>query len=709
VRKGHGLDAFFRPRSIAILGASQNPQKIGGRPLATLQRFGYTGRIFPVNPGAAEVQGLPAFASLDNVPEVPDLALVALSAAQTPAAIDACAARGVRAAVIYSSNFAEVGEEGRALQAKIAATARDARIRVLGPNCLGMVSVADRTFATFTSALAEGAPPAGTIGIISQSGNVGAYVLMLARERGIGISRWMSTGNEADIEIADGIAWLARDPGTRVILCCLETCRDGPGLVSALEEARAAGKPVILLKTGSTAAGQAAAASHTGALAGADAVFDSVFESCGAWRAATVEELIDIGHAASLLLPDRLPAGRRAALFTASGGFGVLMADAAQTAGLDLPDPSIAAQRRILDLVPFASPRNPIDATAEVSSRPEILENALATLIEDGFCDMLTVLLTTTPYVERLRLVFEQALAAVRRRFPAQPFLVCTHGPAEFVGRLHAMGIPAVDGTTNACRVMAALAGLGAGLGSRRNEMPPPTKAAPLNPAQLADEVGAKRALAEAGIPVPRERLVRDADEAVTAAEALGFPVVLKIVSPDIAHKTEFGGVALGLGTAQAVRTAHAAILDSVRRGLPAARIEGVLVAPMVTGGTEMILGVTSDPVFGPVVMCGLGGIFAEVLRDVALRPAPLDEPTAERMLRSLRGFPLLDGARGRPRADLAALTGAIAALSRFAITHRDVVEEVDINPFVVLPEGRGAVALDALIVTRAGAQAGGR
>jgi acyl-CoA synthetase (NDP forming) len=687
-----------------MIGASQDSQKIGGRPLATLKRFGYPGRIFPVNPRAREVQGLPAHASLADVPEVPDLALVAVSAAQTLAAIESCAAKGVRAAVVYSSNFAEIGEEGRALQARIAETARQAGIRVLGPNCLGMVNVADRIFATFTSALADGAPPAGTIGIVSQSGNIGAYLLMLARERGIGISRWMSTGNEADIEIADGIAWLARDPETRMILCCLETCRDGPGLVAALEEARAGGKPVILLKTGSTAAGQAAAASHTGALAGTDAVFDAVFESCGAWRAATVEELIDIGHAASLLLPNRLPRGRRAALFTASGGFGVLMTDSAQNAGLALPDPSIAAQRKILDLVPYASPRNPIDATAEVSSRPEILESALAALLEDGFCDMLTVLLTTTPYVERLRSVFEQAFAAVRRRFPAQPLLVCTHGPAEFVARLNAMGIPAVDGTNNACRVMAGLAGLGAGLRAPPADAGTLPAAAPLNPAHLTDEVGAKRALAEAGIPVAGERLARDANEAVAFAEALGFPVVLKIVSPDIVHKTELGGVVLGLGTAQEVRAAHESILDSARRGAPAARLEGVLVAPMVTGGTEMIIGVTRDPVFGPVVMCGLGGIFAEVLRDVALRPAPVDAATAERMVRSLRGFPLLDGARGRPRADLAALTTTIAALSRFAVMHRDVVEEVDINPFVVLPEGKGAVALDALIVTRANA-----
>jgi acyl-CoA synthetase (NDP forming) len=336
---GAGLDAILKPRSIAVIGASQDETKVGGRPVELLRRHGFPGAIYPVNPRAAEVQGLRAYPSVAVLPESPDLAIIAVSAEATPDALEACAAKGVRGAVIFSSGFAELGEAGLALQARLRDTARRSGMRVLGPNCLGAVSIAERSIATFSIVLESSLPPAGPLGIASQSGNLGSYTALLARERGAGISRFLTTGNECDVDIADAIAWLARDEATKVILCVLETCRDAPRLIAALEEARAAGKPVIALKIGASEAGQAAAASHTGALAGSDAVFDAVLRRAGAVRVQGVEQLLDLGHAAAVL-GDRLPKGRRAMLLTASGGFGVLMADAASAAGLSLPTPS---------------------------------------------------------------------------------------------------------------------------------------------------------------------------------------------------------------------------------------------------------------------------------------------------------------------------------------------------------------------------------
>lgn len=294
-----------------------------------MRRHGYAGRIYPVNPKAVTVQGLKAYASVAEVPEAPDLAIIAVDAERAGEAVEQCAARGVRSVVVFSSGFAELGEQGRAMQDRLRLAARNSGMRLLGPNCLGAVSVAEKSIATFSIVLEHSMPAAGSLGIVSQSGNLGSYTMRLASERGVGVSRFVTTGNECDVDIADGIAWMARDPATKVILCCLEACRDAGRLISALEEARDAGKPVIVMKIGTSAAGQAAAASHTGAMAGSDAVFDALFARCGAVRVRSIDELIDLGHAASILLPDRLPKGPGVAILTASGGFGVLLADRA--------------------------------------------------------------------------------------------------------------------------------------------------------------------------------------------------------------------------------------------------------------------------------------------------------------------------------------------------------------------------------------------
>jgi len=697
---GTGLEAIFQPRSIAILGASTDAAKIGGRPAAFLRKYGYPGAVYPVNPRATEVQGYPCYASVADLPEVPDLVIVALSAEVVPDALAECAARGVKGAVVFSSGFSEMGEAGEALQRRIRSIAHETGLRVLGPNCLGAVSVVERAISTFSIVVENAMPSAGPVGIVSQSGYLGSYTMMLVSERGTGVSRFMTTGNEADVDAADGIAFMARDPLTKVILCILETCRAPARLISALNQARAAGKPVIVLKIGASEAGQAAAASHTGALAGSDQVFDAVLRDCAAYRVRSLEELVDLGQALASVGIERLPKGRRIAVLVASGGFGVMLADAATQRGLTLPTTSEEIQRRITEIVPYAAPRNPIDATAQMAAKGEVLGDMLSAALDDPNFDTLVLLISSSMFVPRLRSIYTQALVDMRAKYPDRVIALSLHGPADAVAELGALGFPCTDGVDATCAVVAGMAGVRALLAQPVLPRPLLPSLPPL-PARsvLATEYGAKQVLAAAGLPILPERVAATADEAAVLAAEIGFPVVLKIISSDLPHKTEVGGIALGLADAQAVREAAAQMLVRVRAAAPAARIEGLLVAPMIKGGTELILGSTQDAVFGPVVMIGLGGIYAELLRDVAVRPAPVTAAEAEAMLRGLKSFPLLDGARGLPKADVAATVQAIVALSQFAAVHAGSIAAVDINPLLVRQAGDGAVALDALIV----------
>lgn len=700
-RTGAGLTPFFEATGIAVVGASDDITKIGGRPVHMLIKHGYRGAVYPINPKGGAIQGLPAYASVRDTPEAPGLAILAVPAAATPAALRDCAARGVKAAIVLSAGFTEAGPEGAALQAELVAIARAHGMRVLGPNCLGTVNVADRLIGSFSIALEENMPPAGHVGIVSQSGNVGSHTMQSVARRGMGVSRFIATGNEADVDAADGIAALAEDPDTRIILCCMETCRDAGKLIEALRLAREQGKPVIILKIGSTEKGQAAAASHTGALTGSDAVIDAVFRRHGVLRVRSVEALIDIGHAASLLMPGRLPRNDAVTLVAASGGFGIMMADAMSEAGLALPALAPDTQRRILDAVPTASTGNPVDASAQMSSRPDILLKMLSALLDDPSASSLALFMSLSLYNTRLRGIYLEALAQVRASHPDRLLMVISQGPADAVAQINALGIPVFSSIDAAATGLAGLVRLGRLRAATAAPLAPPA-VAPVDPAVFRNEFHAKQALGKAGIDVPQECIARDADEAVRAAEAIGYPVVLKIASEDVAHKTEAGGVLLNLADAQAVRRGHAQILASVARHAPAARIDGVLVAPMVGGGTEMIAGVSQDPVFGPIVMVGMGGIHAEVLKDVAVQAAPVTEEEAAEMIRSLRMFPILDGARGQARADVAAAARAVARLSEFASRHRDDVAEIDMNPILVRPQGQGVVVLDALMIPRA-------
>lgn len=699
---GEGLDAFFKAAGVAVVGASDDVTKIGGRPVQLLRKYGYAGPIYPINPKGGTIQGLQAYASILDTPTAPELAILAVPVQASLQAVRDCAARGVRGVIVLSAGFAEAGPEGAALQAELVRVARSHGMRLLGPNCLGTVNVVDKLVGSFSIALEQSMPPAGQVGIVSQSGNIGSFTMRNMAERGLGVSRFIATGNEADVDVADGIAALAGDSDTRIILCCMETCRDAGRLIQALDMARAQNKPVIVLKIGATEQGQAAAASHTGALTGSDAVFDAVFRRYGVLRVRSFEDLLNVGHAAVLLGTERLPATDAVTLVAASGGFGIMMADAMVEAGMTLPQLTDSTKALIREAVPTAGTNNPVDASAQMSARPDILLKMLTALQSDANGSTLVLLLALSLYNPRLRGTYMEALAKIRASHPDRLMVLISQGPPDAVAEINALGIPVFPSIPAAATGLAGLVKLG-----QLTSLPvAPAYSGPVDSVDAAvfrNEFHAKRALAAAGISVPREEVVTSADDAVRSANATGYPVVLKIASEDIAHKTEIGGVALNLQDDAAVREAYERVITNAAKHAPDARVDGVLVAPMVRGGVELIAGISRDPVFGPVVMVGFGGIYAEVLKDVAVQVAPVSEQEATRMIRSLKMFPLLDGARGQAKADVEAAARTVARLSEFACRHAQDVAEIDMNPILVKPQGEGVLVLDALMVPTSG------
>jgi acetate---CoA ligase (ADP-forming) len=689
----HALDALFRPSSVAIIGASSDPTRIGGRPVAFSKRA-FKGRILPVNPKGGELQGLPAYASITDAPGPIDQAIIAVPAKAALQAADECIAKGVKAAVMFSSGFAETGAEGRALQVELARRCATGGMKLLGPNSLGMFNVRAGLYSTFSSYFDPLWPRTGPVSIVSQSGAFGTYFLAIAAERGLGFSQFVATGNEAGVDVAECVEWLADDPDTGAIMIYLEGASDGARLRAALARAAANRKPVVAMKVGVSEQGVAAIASHTGSLAGSDAVFDAVFAENNVYRARSLDELVDVAYACS---GGVFPKSPRLGVVTLSGGVGIQMADAAVEMGLELPRMPDAAQQKVLAMVPFAGPANPVDTTAQVVNDWTMFTKILGIVADDGAVDGVISFLahmgTTPGLMDRLK----PAFLDVRQRFPDRVFVLCARMPREMADEFTALGFLIFEDPTRAVAAVAALAKLSAGYANFRapaRALPAQAGGLPRGPINEAD---AKRLLAAAGVTFAPERVARSRDEAVAAASEIGFPVVLKVLSADIAHKSEAGGVMLGLQNAEGVGTAYDIMMKRVVAHEPKARIEGALVARMVTGGVETVIGMKRDPVFGPVVMFGLGGVYVEVLKDVTLRLAPIDQETAKEMIRRIKGFALLAGARGKPPVDLDALADAVVALSRFGASHPEVAS-AEINPFIALP--KGGVAVDALILT---------
>jgi len=686
---GFALRALLSPRSIAIIGASDNPNKLSGRVLSHLRLHGFGGALWPVNPSRDEIGGLRCHADVPGLPAAPDLAIVALAPEAAAAAVEALARRGARAVAVMSSGFGETGAEGRALETRMAEIARQANMALLGPNGLGFVNAFDKVAASF-SQYAEGEILASPIAFASQSGAFGTAIAGLARARGFGLGLFVNTGNEAALDIWDILGAALEDPRVGILAGYVENIGDGRKMAALARRAAAAGKPVVLAKVGSSARGAQAAAAHTGALATPGRLFSGIARQTGIIEVACEREMLNVLEV--LLRVGELP-GPRLGVVTMSGGAGVLMADLAETLNMPLAELSDTTRARLSDCVPaFGSLRNPVDITAQFVSDPGILEGAVAALQDDPEVDCVIVWLQMMEaHVARLAQSLGRCRAASRT-----PLLVAwIAAPPETRAALAAQGIAHFDNGGDAVRAVRALSGRGTGLGALHDAPAPPAAGpGPGTPAVLGPEAGAAF-LAGCGVPLALPRLVRSAGEAV-AAGAQGGRFALKIASPDIAHKSDIGGVILDVAGAQALRDAFETLIARVRQANPAARIEGVSVQPMAEEGVELVFGARHDPAFGPVVMLGHGGVLVELFEGAEFALAPVSRAQARAMVGRLPAQALLDGARGRPGVDRDALAARFADFSEFVASRAGNLSEVDLNPVVL--RGAEALAVDWLV-----------
>jgi acyl-CoA synthetase (NDP forming) len=690
-----GLDRLVAPRSVAVVGASDQPARIGGRILARLKET-YGGVVFPVNASRGTVQGLRAYPDMASVPEPVDLAIVAAPAHAVPEIARQAADRGTGALLVLSAGFGEVGGDGARAQDELVAVGAASGMRIVGPNCIGIINLTVGLRAVF-STIHDIPQRTGNIGIVSQSGGFGMRIFEAAQASGLGASYVLTTGNEADVTSGELVGHLAEQPDVDVITLFMEGVRRPEALLAAGRRALELGKPVVAVRTGRSRVGARAAASHTGALSSADDVVGAAFEAAGIVRVDGLAELVEY---ARVFAAGRRPAGRRLAVVTSSGGAGVLMADVAETAGLDMPEPSQPLRAELGSLVPsFGSIANPIDPTAQVVNDQSKLRALFGTVAAASEYDL--VCLAGAP--RGLGKTFLDTVSDAVRTAD-KPFTVWAAQPDVARG-LTEQGVPACGDPNLLIRAMGALVRYHE-TRKRLLSVPARPRTAPADPSAptvtLAEHLS-RRLLVEAGIPVPGERIARDAEEAVSAAAELGGPVVLKLSAGWLTHKSEHGAVLVDLNDPDELRSAFA---DLIRLGA-GLRPEGedpavVLVQKMAGNGVELVLGAFTDATFGPVVTVGLGGTLVEIVRDRRLALAPVAPAEAERLVRTLAGGRLVGHPRGLSAVQAASVGAILARLGELMVRHPEV-RELELNPLIVGPSG--AVAVDVLaVVTRASA-----
>ena len=687
------LRAILAPRHVAVIGASEDRAKFGGRVMHFLTTHGYAGRISPVHPRADTVLGLPAWRDVRDVPDHVDVALLAVPASELLNAVEACGAAGVRGCVILTADFAEIGDEGALRERALVAAARRHGVRLLGPNCLGYINPPQRLALTSSVALAVAPMPVGAIGLVSQSGSLMASLISRAQDTGAGYTVAASIGNQADLDVCDFIDYFIEDAATRAICAYVEGLRDGRRFLALADRCRAAGKPLLIVKAGRSAAGADITRSHTASLAGAYSVWEAACRDHGVLLLDDPEAMIDAAYFLTVFEP---PPADAVAAISPSGGTIAVTADRLAAAGLPLAQPSGATRDALAAFIPPSRPLNPLDigGLARAVGLPAAIE-AQRAYAADPSVGVTLIVVATTPQLEDK--VEAWGAAAVASRLPTA--IVFTPGGLVDGARrrLRELGCPYTDRLDDALRVMRCALDYGR---FRRSERASPPPAAPLAlddlpAAGLLTEPEAKALVARCGIATPPSAMSHDAAGAVVAAERLGYPVVLKGVCRELVHKSDIGAVALDLVDATAVRTAWDRIAAAVRTHLPHAHFEGCTVQTMVReAGVELVIGARHDATFGPVVMVGAGGIHVEILNDVSLALAPLDEACAHALIHALRIAPLLLGARGRPPLDLAAAARALVAVGRLAHALGPRLAELDVNPLLVTRHG--VIALDA-------------
>lgn len=687
------IERLIRPRSVAIIGASADATKLAGRPVGYLQKHGFAGAIYPVNPRVTRIGSLTCYPDVLALPQAPDVGLVLLGREGAQQAVCDLSARGAAAAIVLASGYGETGEEGARQQRTLKHAAGG--MRLLGPNTIGLVNLNDRVALSASGALEIDDLPPGRISVVSQSGGILGSLLSRAADRGICFAKLVSTGNEADLDCSDFIEYLLDDELSSVIALYLEGLRRPQRFRELALRAAAIGKPIVAFKVGRSQSGAQAASSHTGALAGADRVYDALFRQCGIIRATTFSDLLDIP--AALVSPRRAP-GRRVAILTSTGGAGTLIADSCGLAGFDLPAPDAATAARLAvwqGVDPAVARRNPIDVTLS-GLRPDLFRSAISALLESPSYDAVIVIVGSSALATPT-LVADAVKAC--NRWSDKPLLtyVSPHAP-HVVRLLNREGIPSFATPESLACVLEALqprsiAPMRAGpqISADRRSADDELASGPI------DEAQSKTLFARFGIPVVREEAVADAAEAEAAARRLGPRVVLKIRSRSIAHKSDLGGVKVGIAPEE-VRECCEQMLESVRAaGAPAP--EGFLVQELIKGGVEMILGIKRDPQLGPIVLLGMGGVAADLIDDVAIRLLPVTRADAETMVGELRTSKLLSGFRGATPCDVDAVVDAILCIATMGEALADRLVEAEINPLVVLPAG--ACAVDGLVVLR--------
>jgi acyl-CoA synthetase (NDP forming) len=703
------------PSSVALIGASSDTHGLRGRILEIRKGHPFAGKFYPVSRSATEVQGLEAYPSVADLPEPADLALLIIPARYVPDELERCGEAGIKSVVIFSSGFAEEpGETGPRLQQEIIAIARRHDMAVIGPNAEGFANLAASLCATFSPAVEAGprpllppGEPRGEVAVVAQSGGMGFAFFDRGRPKNLGFRYIVTTGNEACVDVCDFVDALLDEGKTDVFLLLVEDIKSADKFRHVADKALRAGKPLIVGKIGQSEPGRRAAASHTGALAGSAAAYRAIFERYGVIEGRDLDDMVDLAMAFTACAR-RLPAGKRVGICTSSGGGGVWVADACAAAGLSVP-PLDAATRAAIDvhLPPYGTSQNPVDTTAQGVHRVGYAEFAR---LLDGSPEVDGVIMVITARASRFIEGDRERLQSFSRA-ATKPVLMWSYTlPTERNAEiLSETGFPLFTNVQNCARAMALMADYRAArerylaAGEFRPTAPAVRAAAEAvlrASGLILCEWEARRALAAYGIGDGNAgKLARSAEEAEAAAAALGLPVALKVQSPDIPHKTEAGAVLLGLATPADVRAGYAHVLAAAQRQAPGARILGVLVQPMAPPGREVILGVTNDAQWGPLLMVGLGGIFVEALDDTALAPVPLDHDAARALIARLKGARLFAAFRGAPAANLDALAALMVSLSRFAHDHADAIAEIDLNP--VLVHARGVSVVDALIVRR--------
>ena len=698
------LTPLFQPGSIAVIGASSNPVSISGRPLKYLKQ-GFDGEIYPVNPRYESVQGLKCYPSIKDVPGEVDTALIGVGIQRLFPILEECADKGVKSCIILSSGFAEADQEGETYQKQLKEFADRTGIAVCGPNCIGVVNLPLKALASFSPVFEHAAYQTGKVALVSQSGALGHGMFTIAQEAGVGFNYVISSGNEVDLTAGDYLDFLVDDPDTDMILGYLEGWRDGKRFFDLAARAKERKKPLVFLKVGKSQVGQKAALSHTAALTGSNVTYGIVFRQMGVVEAGDLDELIDYAVG---FLPKKYPKGGNLAIVTASGGAGILTADKAEEYGLDVPELEGETRRKLEEIIPsFGSAMNPVDITGQVLNDPAMFKKAMNILLEDPDIHMLAVMLATSSGELAEQLANDIADVATSTTKPvftiwSSSFKFANPGPQTLQER----GVPCYQSHGRACRVMGALHRYSEFLCSETligKETGHAETAAALeilqqSPGNLG-EYSAKKVLQQYGISVTREVIATARDEAVVVAEQIGYPVCMKIESPDILHKSEAKAIKLNINNNKEAALAFEEVLANARSYKPEAIINGVLVQEMVSGGQEVILGVNNDPQFGPVILSGLGGIFVEILQDVSRRVLPLSKAEAYRMIREIKAYPLLVGARGREVLDVDALADALVKVGQLASDLEGEMAELDINPLLVLPDGQGVKVVDALII----------